>query len=158
MGSLTMTPFTVTVSLLSVLTVTAHPGGYWWMGREGAFDGPATNNDVADKTSGYNNSPSLQISDGYNNSPTLEISPGNTKPALDTSAGYESAGGYYGPQSSSSTSVDQDLSPVLPVVTPDSGDLPVTECPVGWKCVAEFFCDVTATMVPQRVQLSKAQI
>ena len=29
---------------------------------------------------------------------------------------------------------------------------------MGWKCVAEFFCDVTATMVPQRVSLSKAQL
>ena len=34
----------------------------------------------------------------------------------------------------------------------------MTECPVGWKCVAELFCDVTATMVPQRVSLTKAQL
>merc|ERR1712066_314223 len=145
MGSLTMTPLTITITitlhLLSLLTVTAHPGGYWWMGREGAFDGPADNNDVADKLSeGYNKSPSLEISEGYNKSPSL------------------AAGGYYGSQASSSISVSQDLSGQLAGVTADSGELPVTECPVGWKCVAEFFCDVTATMVGQRVELSKAQI
>merc|ERR1719245_1344166 len=115
------------------------------MGRGGAFHGQNNNNQVTDEISGYSESPSP--------------SPGNEKsPSLDITAGYEAAGGSYGSQPSPSPSVEQALSPVLTVVAADSGELPVTECPVGWKCVAEFFCDVTATMVPQRVQLSKAQI
>merc|ERR1711953_294914 len=151
MGSLTMTlsPNTL-LSLLSILaTVTSIPGGYWWMGKEGAF-GSQPNNKI---------SPSLSPS------PAPQISGG------DAGGG---GGGYYGNDygndygnnnqptedlSASSSPVELAPSPSLPVVSQDSGeDLPVTECPVGWKCVSELFCDATATMVSQRVQLSKAQI
>jgi len=129
------------LSLLSLLaTVSAHPGGYWWMGQDGAFGSQSNNNQIVD------NSPSP--------SPALELVPG---------------GGYYGSSnqptedfssSSSSAGSLEDLtpSPSLPVVFEEPEDLPVTECPVGWKCVSELFCDATATMVSQRVQLSKAQI
>lgn len=155
------------LSLLSLLaTVTSHPGGYWWMGKEGAF-GSQPNNKISP-------SPSLQTSG-------------------DAAAG--SSGGYYGNDygnnnqptediSASSSPVDyvENLapSPSLPVPVVSQGklifvqhcnidpifsspsdtgeDLPVTECPVGWKCVSELFCDASATMVSQRVQLSKAQI
>jgi len=145
MGSPTMAPLTVTLSLLSLLSASAHPGGYWWMGKEGAFLGQNNNNQVTDEISGYNEPPSQ--------------SPGDNKsPPLDITAGYEAAGGSYGSQPSPSPSVEQSSPPVLAVTAAESGELPVTECPVGWKCVAEFFCDVTATMVPQRVQLSKAQV
>merc|ERR1712038_1516646 len=142
MGSPNMTLRTNTLlSLLSLLaTVSAHPGGYWWMGQDGAFGSQSNNNQIVD------NSPSP--------SPALELLPG---------------GGYYGSSnqptedfssSSSSAGSLEDLtpSPSLPVVFEEPEDLPVTECPVGWKCVSELFCDATATMVSQRVQLSKAQI
>merc|ERR1711988_289356 len=147
MGSLNMTLRTNTLlsllSLLSLLaTVSAHPGGYWWMGQDGAFGSQSNNNQIVD------NSPSPSPS------PALELVPG---------------GGYYGSSnqptedfssSSSSAGSLEDLtpSPSLPVVFEEPEDLPVTECPVGWKCVSELFCDATATMVSQRVQLSKAQI
>merc|ERR1711902_309501 len=140
MGSLNMTLRTNTLpSLLSLLaTVSAHPGGYWWMEQDGAFGSQSNNNQIVD------NSPS----------PALELVPG---------------GGYYGSSnqppedfssSSSSAGSLEDLtpSPSLPVVFEEPEDLPVTECPVGWKCVSDLFCDATATMVSQRVQLSKAQI
>merc|ERR1712119_15891 len=151
MGSLTMTLTANTLlsllSLLSLLaTVTSHPGGYWWMGKDGAF-GSETNNKI------------------------VEISPSpSPSPALEIPAGNDAGVGYYGNTnqatedfSSSSSPVEyvEDLapSPSLPVVSEEAGgDLPVTECPVGWKCVSELFCDATATMVSQRVQLSKAQI
>merc|ERR1712141_629226 len=147
MGSPNMTLRTNTLltllSLLSLLaTVSAHPGGYWWMGQDGAFGSQSNNNQIVD------NSPSPSPS------PALELVPG---------------GGYYGSSnqptedfssSSSSAGSVEDLtpSPSLPVVFEEPEDLPVTECPVGWKCVSELFCDATATMVSQRVQLSKAQI
>merc|ERR1712038_1149145 len=147
MGSLTMTlsPNTL-LSLLSLLaTVASHPGGYWWMGQDGAF-GSEANNKIVD----------------ISPSPALEIPGGGTDAGV----------GYYGNNnqptgdfSSSSSPVEyvEDLAPSLPLPVvseaPDAGgDLPVTECPVGWKCVSELFCDATATMVSQRVQLSKAQI
>merc|ERR1712038_1560787 len=148
MGSLTMTlsPNTL-LSLLSLLaTVTSHPGGYWWMGQDGAF-GSEANNKIVD----------------ISPSPALEIPGGGT----DAGVGYygnnnQPTGGF---SSSSSSPVEyvEDLAPSLPLPVvseaPDAGeDLPVTECPVGWKCVSELFCDATATMVSQRVQLSKAQI
>merc|ERR1711874_822015 len=147
MGSPNMTLRTNTlISLLSLLsllaTVSAHPGGYWWMGQDGAFGSQSNNNQIVD------NSPSPSPS------PALELLPG---------------GGYYGSSnqhtedfssSSSSAGSLEDLtpSPSLPVVFEEPEDLPVTECPVGWKCVSELFCDATATMVSQRVQLSKAQV
>merc|ERR1711953_1571845 len=144
MGSPNMTLRTNTLlSLLSLLaTVSAHPGGYWWMGQDGAFGSQSNNNQIVD------NSPSPSPS------PALELVPG---------------GGYYGSSnqptedfssSSSSAGSLEDLtpSPSLPVVFEEPEDLPVTECPVGWKCVSELFCDAAATMVSQRVQLSKAQI
>ena len=148
---MTLSPNTL-LSLLSLLaTVTSHPGGYWWMGQDGAF-GSQTNNKIVD------------ISPSPSPSPALEI-PG----------GPDAGVGYYGNNnqptedfsSSSSSSPVEDLAPrpslPVPVVsegqlTDAGGDLPVTECPVGWKCVSELFCDATATMVSQRVQLSKAQI
>merc|ERR1711874_824664 len=124
MGSPNMTLRTNTLltllSLLSLLaTVSAHPGGYWWMGQDGAFGSQSNNNQIVD------NSPSP--------SPALELVPG---------------GGYYG----SSNQPTEDFSSS----SSSAGsleDLPVTECPVGWKCVSELFCDATATMVSQRVQL-----
>merc|ERR1712165_26280 len=144
MGSPNMALRTNTlISLLSLLaTVSAHPGGYWWMGQDGAFGSQSNNNQIVD------NSPSPSPSQA------LELVPG---------------GGYYGSSnqptedfssSSSSAGALEDLtpSPSLPVVFEEPEDLPVTECPVGWKCVSELFCDATATMVSQRVQLSKAQI
>merc|ERR1712079_653267 len=151
MGSLTMTlSLNTLLSLLSLLaTVTSHPGGYWWMGKEGAFG----------------SQPNNKISSSLSPSPTLQ-----------TSGGDAAAGGYYGNDygnnnqptedfSASSDPVDyvENLAPSpslpVPVVSQENGeDLPVTECPVGWKCVSELFCDATATMVSQRVQLSKAQI
>merc|ERR1719510_860203 len=116
----------LTITLLSFLSlVTSHPGGYWWMGQEGAFQSQ-TNNKISDNSP----SPSLQIPAGTD----------------------EGGTGYYG----SSTDYDEDLSPSPPAGS--EADLPVTECPLGWKCVSELFCDATATMVPQRVQLSKAEI
>ena len=146
---MTLSPNTL-LSLLSLLaTVTSHPGGYWWMGQDGAF-GSQTNNKIVD------------ISPSPSPSPALEI-PG----------GPDAGVGYYGNNNqptedfSSSSSPVEDLAPrpslPVPVVsegqlTDAGGDLPVTECPVGWKCVSELFCDATATMVSQRVQLSKAQI
>merc|ERR1711933_141892 len=141
MGSLTMTlsPNTL-LSLLSILaTVTSIPGGYWWMGKEGAFGSQPNNNKI---------SPSLSPS------PEPQISGG------DAGGG---GGGYYGNDYGNNYEPTEDFSasssPSLPVVSQDSGeDLPVTECPVGWKCVSELLCDATATMVSQRVQLSKAQI
>merc|ERR1711953_1391846 len=149
MGSLTMTlSLNTLLSLLPLLAaVTSHPGGYWWMGKEGAF--------------------------GSNNKISSSLSP---SPPLQTSVGDAAAGGYYGNDygnnnqptedfSASSSPVDyvENLAPSpslpVPVVSQETGDdLPVTECPVGWKCVSEVFCDATATMGSQRVQLSKAQI
>ena len=89
------------LSLLSLLaTVSAHPGGYWWMGQDGAFGSQSNNNQIVD------NSPSPSPS------PALELVPG---------------GGYYGSSnqptedfssSSSSAGSLEDLtpSPSLPVV------------------------------------------
>jgi len=37
---------------------------------------------------------------------------------------------------------------------PGIASLPQTQCSQGWKCVSELFCDVTATMVPFRVELT----
>jgi len=129
------------LSLLSLLaTVTSHPGGYWWMGQDGAFGSQTNNNKIVD----ISPSPSPSGNDagvgyyGNNNQPTEDFS-----------------------SSSSPVEYEEDLapSPSLPEVSDEAGgDLPVTECPVGWKCVSELFCDATATMVSQRVQLSKAQI
>ena len=81
---MTLTALTASTALLSlsVLAVSSHPGGYWWMGRDGAFDGPAGNNQLAEK------------------SPSIEISPG-----------YGSAGGYYGKPSQGSSSSSQSSSP-----------------------------------------------
>merc|ERR1711953_623965 len=144
MGSLTMTlsPNTL-LSLLSILaTVTSIPGGYWWMGKEGAF-GSQPNNKI---------SPSLSPS------PAPQISGGD---AGGGGGGYygNDYGNDYGNNNQPTEDFSASSSPSLPVVSPDSGeDLPVTECPVGWKCVSELFCDATATMVSQRVQLSKAQV
>merc|ERR1739848_683709 len=145
MGSLTMAlRANILLSLLSLLsllaTVTSHPGGYWWMGQDGAFGSQTNNNKIVD----ISPSPSPSGNDagvgyyGNNNQPTEDFS-----------------------SSSSPVEYEEDLapSPSLPEVSEDvGGDLPVTECPVGWKCVSELFCDATATMVSQRVQLSKAQI
>merc|ERR1711874_741599 len=144
MGSLTMTlsPNTL-LSLLSILaTVTSIPGGYWWMGKEGAF-GSQPNNKI---------SPSLSPS------PAPQISGGD---AGGGGGGYygNDYGNDYGNNNQPTEDFSASSSPSLPVVSPDSReDLPVTECPVGWKCVSELFCDATATMVSQRVQLSKAQV
>jgi len=133
------------LSLLSLLaTLTAHPGGYWWMGQDGAFGSQTDNNKIVDNSPSPSLSPSPSVNDagvgyyGNTNQPTEDFS-----------------------SSSSSVESAEDLapSPSLPVVSEAAGgDLPVTECPVGWKCVSELFCDATATMVSQRVQLSKAQI
>merc|ERR1711936_1400720 len=114
----------LTLLTLLTLSVSAHPGGYWWMGRDGAFDGPTNN-----------------------------IQPGNNSPPQQIS---QSAGGYYGKQPAPRPSPSPQIS--LGQKLPEPEELPVTECPVGWKCVAELFCDVTATMVPQRVSLTKAQL
>merc|ERR1712244_194501 len=111
----------LSMTLLTLLTlsvsVSAHPGGYWWMGRDGAFDGPTNN-----------------------------IQPGNNSPPQQIS---QSAGGYYGKQPAPrpSPSPQISLGQKLPGVAAEPEELPVTECPVGWKCVAELFCDVTACPV-----------
>jgi len=103
------------------------------MGQDGAFDGPTNDNQL-----------------------------GKESP-VEVSGGYGSGGGYYGTQPAGDVpppppvSVGQTL-PAVASSPAGQEDLPVTECPVGWKCVAEFFCDVTATMVPQRVSLNKAQL
>merc|ERR1712183_754101 len=96
MGSLTMTlsPNTLLslLSLLSLLaTVTSHPGGYWWMGQNGAF-GSQTNNKI------------------------VEISP-SPSPALEIAGGPDAGVGYYGNNNqptedfSSSSSTVEDLAP-----------------------------------------------
>ena len=37
------------LSLLPLLaTVTSHPGGYWWMGQDGAFGSQTNNNNIVD--------------------------------------------------------------------------------------------------------------
>ena len=94
--------------------------------------------------------------DGAFDGPTNNNQLGKESPPVEISGGYQSGGGYYGKPAG-------DIPPPTPVAVGQNlpagqEDLPVTECPVGWKCVAEFFCDVTATMVPQRVSLNKAQL
>merc|ERR1711936_42321 len=53
------------------------------------------------------------------------------------------------PSSGSSLSSSSILQPPPGVVS-----LPETQCSEGWKCVSELFCDVTATMVQFRVELT----
>ena len=91
------------LSLLSLLaTVTSHPGGYWWMGQDGAFGSQPNNKIVANSPSP---SPALESVQGggyYGNSnqPTEEISSSS-------------------PSSSSPVDYVEDLtpSPSLPVVS-----------------------------------------
>merc|ERR1711936_566333 len=85
MGSLTMTLTANTLlsllSLLSLLaTLTAHPGGYWWMGQDGAFGSQTDNNKIVDNSPSPSLSPSPSVNDagvgyyGNTNQPTEDFS------------------------------------------------------------------------------------
>ena len=69
------------LSLLSLLaTLTAHPGGYWWMGQDGAFGSQTDNNKIVDNYPSPSPASSPSVNDagvgyyGNTNQPTEDFS------------------------------------------------------------------------------------